>query len=138
MTYTTLPWFQMLLDACNRMRKKEVAELLNVSAPLLSQVINRSGKYGTGEASTDKVAEKVLHTFGSWECPHLTEQNNEPKLLSPDECRVFAHRPPPIGSPRDIQHWQACTKCSHKAFTAPPVPRESKPRKSRVIPITKE
>lgn len=138
MTYKTLPWFQMLLDACSRMHRKEVAAALNVSAPVISQVLNCSGKYGTGQASTHKLADRVLHTFGRWECPHLTEQSNEPKVLTPNECRIYAHRPAPVGSPRDMQHWQACTKCPHKAFTAPVVPRETKPRGPRVIPITQE
>jgi hypothetical protein len=50
-------------------------------------------------------------------------------VITAEQCRGYAHRPAPTGSPRDMQHWQACNACPHKALTAPPEPREVKPRK---------
>ncbi len=131
MSYKTEPWFALLQTACQNQQRQKVAEALGVSPPLLSQVLNGSGKYGTGEASTAKLAERVMHTFGRYECPHLTAENGAPHVITADECRVFSHRPAPIGSPRDMQHWQSCNACPHKAHTAPPVVREVKPRKAR-------
>jgi len=134
--YQKEPWFALLQGACERMQRKVVADTLGVSAPLLSQVLNASGKYGTGEAKTDKVAERVIHHFGRYECPSLTEQNGQSHVIDADTCRTHAHRPAPAGSPRDMQHWQACNKCPHKVHTAPHEPRAVKPR-SRAKPEQK-
>lgn len=127
-TYSSEPWFAQLKDACTRMPKKDVATALGVSAPVISQVLNASGKYGTGEASTQKLAARVVHTFGSYTCPHLSEQHGEAKTITAEQCRTYAHRPAPAGSPRDMQHWQACNRCAHKAHSAPQSPREYKAR----------
>jgi transcriptional regulator with XRE-family HTH domain len=141
MKYKTEPWFQLLAGACERMKRKDVAQALGVSAPQISQVLNGSGKYGSGEAGTDKLAEKVVHTFGRYTCPHLSEQSDragQPVVITAEQCRGYAHRAAPTGSPRDMQHWQACNSCPHKAHTAPPVPREVKARKPRNDLSTKE
>lgn len=129
MSYRQEPWFPLLQGVCSRMQRKQVADILGVSPPTLSQVLNASGKYGTGEASTEKVAQRVIHHFGRYECPYLTEQNGQSHVIDADTCRIHAHRPAPVGSPRDMQHWQACNQCPHKAHTAPHVPREVRPRK---------
>ncbi len=134
MPYTTAPWFALLQTAVTNKPRKVVADMLGVSAPLLSQVLNGSGKYGSGLASTDKLGEKVVHTFGRYPCPHLSEQSGfgpEASVITAEECRAYAHRPAPTGSPRDMQHWQACRTCPHKAASAPPAEREVKSRKSR-------
>lgn len=136
MSYTSEPWFALLQGALGNLSRKDVATRLGVSAPLLSQVLNGSGKYGTGEAGTARFGERVMHTFGVYECPHLTEQAGYARLITAAECRVFAHRPAPVGSPRDMQHWQACNGCAHKSPTTPPVAREVKPRKRRSEPST--
>lgn len=128
MSYRAEPWFSLLVSAAGRMQRKQVADILGVSPPTLSQVLNASGKYGTGEAKTDKVAERVIHHFGRYECPHLSEQNGEPRVIDADACRDYAHRAAPTGSPRAMQHWQACNACVHKAHTAPHEPRVVKPR----------
>jgi transcriptional regulator with XRE-family HTH domain len=141
MKYKTQPWFALLASACERMSRKEVAQALGVSAPQISQVLNGSGKYGTGEAGTDNLAEKVIHTFGRYPCPHLSAQSgfgDRSVEVTAEECRAYAHRPAPTGSPRDMQHWQACNSCPHKAHTAPPAPREVKPRKARSDSNNKE
>jgi hypothetical protein len=132
MSYKNEPWFALLEKQCDGMKRQQVATALGVSAPTVSQVLNCSGKYGTGEASTDKIAEKVIHTFGKYSCPHLSEQagfGDQAVVITAEECRAYAHRPAPTGSPRDMQHWQACNTCPHKAHSAPPQPREVKPRK---------
>lgn len=137
-SYMAAPWFALLTGACEASNRSLVATALAVSPPVISQVLNGSGKYGTGQASTDKLAERVLHTYGRYACPHLTEQQGEATVVTADECRAYAHRPAPAGSPRDMQHWQACLQCPHKAHTAPAVPRESKPRGGRVLHLVKE
>lgn len=131
MTYQNEPWFALLKGVCERMQRKQVAATLGVSAPTLSQVLNASGKYGTGEAGTDKVAERVIHHFGRYECPYLTEQNGHSEVIDADTCRTHAHRSAPVGSPRAMQHWQACNQCVHKQHTAPHEPRAVKPRKQQ-------
>ena len=141
MKYKTAPWFALLEGACQHMPRQQVALALGVSAPLVSQVLNGSGKYGTGEAGTDKLAEKVIHTFGRYACPHLSAQSgfgDKSIEVTAEECRAYAHRPAPTGSPRDMQHWQACNACPHKAHTTRPAPREVKPRKGRIDSPNKE
>lgn len=141
MKYKKEPWFALLQGACDRMKRKDVALALGVSPPVISQVLNASGKYGSGEAGTDKLAAKVVHTFGRYPCPHLSAQSGfgpDAVVITAEECRGYAHRPAPTGSPRDMQHWQACNACPHKAHTAPPEPREVKPRKANPEVTPKE
>lgn len=128
-TYQSEPWFALLKQRCEGRHRSEVAKLLGVSSPTLSQVLNASGKYGSGQASTAAVALRVIHTFGNYACPHLSaEAGGTPKHISADQCRQWAHRPAPTGSPRDVQHWQSCQTCPHKAASAPPVARPLVPR----------
>ena len=136
--YMSESWFLLLLSRCSGTPRSKVAVQLGISPAALSQVLNASGKYGTGEASTDRIAERVTHTFGRYVCPHLTGESCGPDVyVTAEECRAFAHRSAPTGSPRDMQHWQACRACTHKAASAPPTAREAKPRPSApVIPIT--
>jgi hypothetical protein len=124
------PWFSLLSERCANSTRLNVSVMLGISPAALSQVLNGSGKYGTGEAKTDRIADRVLHTFGRYVCPHLTEQAEvgEEVVITADQCRVYAHRGAPIGSPRELQHWQSCQKCPHKDASAPPQPREVKPR----------
>jgi hypothetical protein len=117
--YRDEDWYELLQVSLRGKLRKDVAEMLGLSAPTLSQVLNRSGKYGRGEASTTRVAERVIHVFGRYECAYLSEQAGESRIVTGDDCRTYAHRPPPVGSPRDMQHWQACNRCPHKAATAP-------------------
>lgn len=130
--YMAEPWFALLQAACARSgNKATVAATLGVSAPTIYQVLNGSGLYGNGQASTKRLADKVLHQLGSYECPHLSGQNNTVHVITADECRTFAHRNPPIGAPRAMAHWQACRTCEHRDKSAPPVPRPVVPRKGR-------
>lgn len=132
MPYMAEPWFALLQAACQRENKSRVALRLGVSAAAVGQVLNGSGNYGNGKASPAKLAERVLHKFGSYECPHLTEMFAEPRVITADECRTHAHRETvPIGSPGAMAHWRACHTCPHKPLAAPAVPKVPKPRKPR-------
>ena len=129
MSYQTEPWFALLESRCTGTPRSKVAQQLGISAGALSQVLNGTGKYGTGTASTDRIAERVVHTFGRYSCPHLTgEAGGDPQVITADQCRAFAHRAAPTGSPRDMRHWQACRTCPHKAASAPTTPKPIKPR----------
>jgi len=127
--YMDEPWFALLSAACDRTSRTEVATRMGVSQPMVCQVLNGSGLYGTGQASTARIADKVVHLLGQYACPHLSEQHGAVRVISADECRMYAHRNAPIGSPRDLAHWQACRKCAHFSLSAPVQPREVKPRK---------
>ena len=131
--YMADPAFAMLRAACEGARRAQVATRLGVSPPVVTQVLNGTGAYGSGQASTRKLFIKVEATFGHWACPHLTEQSNDgqPQVITAARCRELAHRTVPTGSPRDLAHWQACRKCPHYAPTAPPQPRPKVPRKGR-------
>lgn len=133
-TYMQEPWFALLQSRTHGTPRSQVAKQLGISGAMLSQVLNGSGEYGKGKASTARIADKVLHTFGRYTCPHLTEEaGGEPQAITAEQCRAYAHREPPTGSPRAMQHWQACRQCPHRDASAPPIPREVRPRK--VIPI---
>lgn len=133
--YMGTPEFALLHRACQAAPRAKVALLLGVSAPVISQVLNASGAYGSGKASTKKLWIKVAGKYGHWACPHLTEQGDgSPQVIDAARCRDLAHRAVPTGSPRDLAHWQACRKCAHFTPTAPPVPRPVVPRKPRITP----
>lgn len=130
MPYMDEAWFALLEQACRPPSSRtEIARRLGIAQPTVCQVLNGSGLYGTGQAGTARIAEKVVHLLGQYACPHLSEQHNAQRVISADECRVYAHRNPPIGSPRDLAHWQACRKCPHFALSAPPPERVVVPRK---------
>lgn len=130
MAYMADPAYAMLLAACEREDQAKVAARLGVSGSTVSQVLRGSGEYGTGRAKTDKLFQRVVHKFGSYECPHLTEMYAEPRVITAAECRTYAHRAtPPIGSPGLMSHWRACATCPHKALSAPAAPKPPVPRK---------
>jgi hypothetical protein len=125
------PWFVLLTERCQGAVRARIAEQLGISSTALSMVINATGPYGTGAASTDRIAERVVHTFGRYACPHLTaEAGGEECVITADQCRGYAHRSPPTGSPRAMQHWQACRQCHHREACAPPVEKTPVPRKT--------
>lgn len=123
--YMSEQWYELLASAAQRHRRQAVAVMLDVSPAVITQVLNGTGKYGTGAARTDRIASRVVHTFGRYPCPHLSAEDGAERIVTGDDCRVYAHRPAPIGSPRQMQHWQACQTCPHKAATAPAAPKES-------------
>ena len=139
-TYMQEPWFALLKSRCEGAVQGHVARQLGVSGTTLSMVLNGTGPYGNGSASTGRIANKVIHTFGRYACPHLTsESGGEEKVITADQCRIYAHRPAPVGSPRDMQHWQACRQSPHREASAPPPEKVPVPRKnSRLNPPHQE
>ncbi len=134
-TYMQEPWFALLRERSHGTPRVRIAKELGVSGAALSQVLNGSGLYGTGEASTARIADRVIHTFGRYPCPHLSTEAGHTQVITAEQCRVFAHRPAPTASPRDIQHWQACRQCPHREASAPPIPREVIPRKKEATDV---
>lgn len=130
--YRTEPWFAVFVDACKREQKAKVASRMGVSGSVVSQVLHSTGLYGLGTASTERIATKVMHTFGRYECPHLTQQYGEPKVITADKCREYAHRSAPSGSPGDLAHWRACSTCTHKTLAVPAPPRVPKAPRRKV------
>lgn len=133
MPYMAEPGYAMLRAACEREDQAKVAARLGVSGSTVSQVLRGSGAYGTAKASTRRLFERVLHKFGSYECPYLSQVYGEPRVITAAECRTYAHRATaPIGSPGLISHWRACAACPHKALSAPAAPKVQAPRKKRL------
>lgn len=129
--YMQEPWFLLLTERCKGAVRARIAAQLGISNTALSMVVNGTGPYGDGSASTARFAERVIHTFGRYACPHLTsEAGGEECVITADQCRGYAHRPPPTGSPRSMQHWQACRQCHHREASAPPVEKTPVPRKT--------
>ena len=130
--YMAEPWFALLQARAQVVPRSRVAAELGLSLPAVSQVLNASGLYGSGQASTTRIADKVAHIYGRYVCPHLTaEEGGAEQTVSADDCRIYAHRPAPVGSPRAMQHWQECRRCPHFAPSAPPVPKPVRPRKNK-------
>lgn len=132
--YRAEPWFAIFQAACGREQKAQVAAKLGVSGSVVSQVLHSTGLYGLGTASTERIATKVMHTFGRYECPHLTQQYGEPKVITADKCREYAHRSAPSGSPGDLAHWRACSTCTHKTLAVPAPPRVPKAPRRKPVP----
>ena len=127
-------WFALLKSRCAGAVHAHIALALGISRTALSMILNGTGPYGEGQASTDRIAERVIHTYGRYVCPHLTEEaGGVSQEVTADQCRAHAHRSAP-STPRDMRHWQACNQCPHKAASAPPVARAVQPR-NKVIPI---
>lgn len=137
--YMAEPWYLLMQQAAARLSKKRLADALGVSPSTVGQVLSGGGLYGTGQASTARVAQLVVHKLGHFECPHLTERFGAPRVISADECRSYAHRAtPPIGSPQALLHWRACGACPHKPLSAPAAPRVPRPprKKASIQPQT--
>lgn len=132
LAYMADPRYLLLRQACEREPRTKVAQRLNVSPAAVGQVLNGSGLYGSGQASPEKLLQRVLHKFGQFECPHLSERFAEPRFISAAECRQHAHQPnPPVGSPQALLHWRACAGCKHKALSAPAPAKPTAPRKRK-------
>lgn len=120
--YMNEPWFALLLAQVSRpgVVRARIARQLGITAGALSQLLNATGLYGNGTASTDRMASRVIHTYGRYPCPHLTDEagGQEQVVITAEQCRTYAHRPAP-SSPREMKHWQACNACPHKAACTP-------------------
>ncbi|MEN5179224.1 hypothetical protein ABE501_05505 [Comamonas testosteroni] len=135
-SYMNEPWFALLKARADMPGavQAHIAKQLGIGPAALNQVLKAGGLYGKGIASTKSIANKVIHTFGRYACPHLTgEASGEECVITAEQCRAYAHRPAPT-APREMKHWQACNRCVHKESSAPPLPRAVQHRK--VIPIT--
>ncbi|MGB6053773.1 MAG: hypothetical protein WBG17_00890, partial [Burkholderiaceae bacterium] len=87
----------------------KTAARVGISRAALSQIINGIGPYGTGKASTERVAKRVMNTIGRIVCPFLTAYHGKETRITGLECRDYAYRVnPPTNSPREMQHWRAC------------------------------
>ena len=64
--YMSESWFELLQQRTEGQQRTQVAKTLGISPATLSQVLNGSGEYGKGTASTARVADKVVHTFGRY------------------------------------------------------------------------
>ncbi|WP_423458012.1 hypothetical protein [Ottowia sp. VDI28] len=134
--YMSEAWFALLRSRVDAegATQSAIAKTLGISGGALSQVLHGTGAYGTGAASTERIADRVIHTFGRYPCPHLSAEAGEEQVITADQCRSHAHRAVP-STPRDVKHWQACRSCQHLASSAPPLPRAAQ---RRVIPIQTE
>lgn len=133
--YMSEGWFTLLSQRCEGTTQASIAKQLGISPVTINMVLRGTGPYGAGHASTQHIAERVIHTFGRYPCPHLTEEaGGEERVVTAEQCRAYAHRPAPTAGPRDMQHWQACRQCKHLAASAPPMPRAVQRR--NVIPLT--
>lgn len=61
--YMAEAWFVILRYQASVMVHRALARALQIHDSTLSQVLNGSGKYGTGHCSTDRIARRVLRTF---------------------------------------------------------------------------
>lgn len=95
-------WMSLLKSAVDASSKAKVAVDLDISRTAVSLVI--SGKY---PARTDKIAAKVIETYGRVICPHLDAE------ITLAECKTYHTGQVPTSSPRAMKHWRACQACPH-------------------------
>lgn len=137
--YMQAPWFDLLRQQCERLSQTAIARELGVSTAAINQVLRGGGLYGSGQASTALIAERVTHTFGRYVCPYLTEEAGGAEVwISAEQCRFYAHRPAPVGQPIAMRHWQACRQCPHAAASAPPQPKPVRHRAPKTKPADSE
>lgn len=110
MTHADPDWLAMLREAAAATSQANVAKLLGCSQPTVSQVL--AGKY---LGKTDRVAARVLKTFGQVQCTHTGE------LISMTVCLSYANRRAPLNNPMELSHWRTCRNCPLR-----PVKGESK------------
>lgn len=96
-------WMSLLKTAIGNSSKATVALQLGISRTAVSLVVN--GKY---PSSTEKIAARVVETFGKVLCPYLNTN------IRQSECREYSSSPIPTSSPRALRHWKACQKCDLK------------------------
>lgn len=135
--YQSEPWFALLQGAVASSSQQSVATQLGVSTATMSQILRGTGLYGSGKASTERVAKRVKDTYGQWLCPFLSE-DDAPREITSAQCRALAHRPTPTTSPRDLTHWRACQVCPMKQRSAPPLARPHKPRPRQPVQVPLE
>ncbi|MCA8059442.1 helix-turn-helix domain-containing protein [Burkholderia cepacia] len=100
MTHADPDWLAMLREAVAATTQTEVARQLGRSKSTVSLVL--SGKY---PGKTDRVAARVLKTFGQVQCTHTGQQ------ISLTVCVSFANRRAPLNNPMELSHWRTCRNC---------------------------
>ena len=81
----------------------KVAKELGYARPSLSLALN--GKY---KGNTHSIEQKVLETFGQFECPFLK------RTISRLQCRTYQEREAPTQNPAEMRHWRSCQNCQYK------------------------
>lgn len=111
-------WMKLLYaDVASTGSIAETARRIGVTRSALSGLINQTptSPYVNGKASTENLAAKVRATIGLFECPFLSQEYGDTKMLSGLECQSYAGiQVPPTNSPRAMQHWRACQGCHRK------------------------
>ncbi|MXS82243.1 helix-turn-helix domain-containing protein [Nitrosomonas oligotropha] len=111
MSYQNEHWFKVLLNAVDTFNsqswngkggKKKVADMLGLSRPTISQIMN--GKY---LASPGRVAKKVLDVLTRVHCPYLNAE------ITAQECLDIRSGETPSHDPMRLAHRRMCRTCSH-------------------------
>lgn len=100
MTHADPDWLAMLREAVAARSQTSVAAMLDLSRTTVSLVL--AGKY---PGKTDRVAARVLKTFGQVECVHTGQ------LISLTVCVSYANRRAPLNNPMELSHWRTCRNC---------------------------
>jgi hypothetical protein len=113
--YMSESWFARLENEVRRSSMGRTAERLGLTVSAVSQVLNGTGGYGEGKCGTGKIAERVRVFLDiQITCPFLSAVTGEPKKIAGDECRDYAYREVPTGSPMATRHWRACRTCEKR------------------------
>lgn len=91
---------QAAVQACPT-GKKGVAELLGVSRPLVSRVMN--GSLPASAAFVDRVAMHLMQV----PCPYLQ------RPIPPQDCHTYSQRTYAQVNQFEVEHWRACRSCPH-------------------------
>lgn len=114
MPYMDEPWFRLFAAEIAATSMQRTAQRLGVTTGCVCLVANGAGLYGTGAAGTAKFGRRVLMMLGRIECPFLSATTGEPREISGDQCRDYAYREVPTGSPLATRHWRACRDCERR------------------------
>ncbi|MBL8500660.1 MAG: helix-turn-helix transcriptional regulator [Nitrosomonas sp.] len=111
MSYQNEHWFKVLLNAVDTFNrqswngkggKKAVADMLGLSRPTISQIMN-----GSYLASPGRVAKKVLDVLTRVHCPYLNSE------ITAQECVDIRSGETPSHDPMRLAHRRMCRTCSH-------------------------
>lgn len=106
--YMSTDWFKSLQAEVSKSTVTAVAVQMGICRPKLAQVLNGSGLYGSGKASTAKIEAEYRRTFEQITCTFNSKQ------VSIAHCREHALRPAPTHNPRLMMQWQSCQTCPNK------------------------
>jgi hypothetical protein len=109
--YMSEPWYALLRAEVERTSITAAALRIGVSRGAVSQVLNGTGLYGTGEADTRRFGLRVMQMLSKVMCPFLTQTAGEDTWISGDQCRGYAYRECPTNSSLATRHWTACRGC---------------------------